>query len=88
MSYTFNGCSSLISLDITNFDRGKVTSMSNMLSECSALISLEISYFDTRNAQIMNLMFYKCSFLHHWMSPIGTYKILHHLVIFLIIAFP
>ena len=47
MSYMFNKCSSLTSLDLSNFDTSKVTNMSDMFNGCSGLISLDLSNWDT-----------------------------------------
>ena len=41
MSGMFNSCSSLTSLDVSNFDTSKVTSMDSMFSGCSKLTSLD-----------------------------------------------
>ena len=43
----FSGCSSLTSLDLSNFDTSQVTSMAGMFSECSSLTILDLSSFDT-----------------------------------------
>ena len=43
----FYGCSSLKSLDLSNFDTSKVTYMSYMFYECTSLESLDISNFYT-----------------------------------------
>ena len=43
----FNGCSSLPSLDVTNFDTSNVTTMASMFMSCSSLPSLDVTNFDT-----------------------------------------
>ena len=59
----FSNCSSLASLDVSGFDTGKVTNMSNMFSGCSKLTSLDLSSFDTENVTNMSYMFSSCSSL-------------------------
>ena len=62
-SYMFAGCSSLTSLDFSNFDTSKVTNMDSMFIYCSSLTSLDLSNFDTSNVTSMSYMFYYCSSL-------------------------
>ena len=57
----FNGCSSLISLDVTKFNTEKVTNMSYMFYNCKALTSLDVTNFNSENVTNMNRMFYQCS---------------------------
>ena len=59
----FYTCTSLTSLDVSNFDTSKVTNMSNMFYTCSSLTSLDVSNFDTSNVTWMSNMFEKCSSL-------------------------
>ena len=59
----FNGCSSLISLDVTNFNTENVTSMRDMFNGCSSLISLDVTNFNTENVTSMRDMFNGCSSL-------------------------
>ena len=63
MSSMFYNCSSLTSLDLSNFDTSNVTNMSSMFSNCSSLTSLDLSNFDTSNVTDMDTMFYNCSSL-------------------------
>ena len=69
MNSMFYGCSSLTSLDLTNFNTSKVINMSNMFKGCSKIKSLDLSDFDTSNVtgnyslDGMNQMFYDCSSL-------------------------
>ena len=60
MSYMFNNCPGLTSLDVSNFNTQKVEDMSEMFSVCSGLKSLNVSHFDTQNVKNMNSMFYSC----------------------------
>ena len=59
----FTGCSSLTSINLSNFNTSQVTEMFGMFAGCSSLTSLELSNFDTSQVQNMNYMFYKCSSL-------------------------
>ena len=45
MGYMFSNCRSLISLDLSNFNTQKVSSMNYMFSGCSSLIYIDISGF-------------------------------------------
>ena len=60
MSYMFYNCSSLTSLDVTNFDTSKVTDMSYMFYGCNSLISLDLRNFNTSKATNMSKMFSEC----------------------------
>ena len=59
----FYDCSNLTSLDVSNFDTSKVTSMSSMFMDCSGLTSLDLSSFDTSNVMNMQYMFGWCDTL-------------------------
>ena len=63
MSYMFNQCSSLTSLNISNFNTNNVQNMFFMFGECSALNFLNLSNFNTNNANNMKNMFSGCSSL-------------------------
>ena len=63
MSYMFYNCSSLISLNLLNFNTNNVKDMSYMFYNCSSLINLDLSYFDTNNVENMKYMFCNCSSL-------------------------
>ena len=60
MSYMFEECSSLTSLDVSNFDTSQVTDMSYMFQYCSELTSLDVSKFDTSKVTDMSSMFVSC----------------------------
>ena len=47
MSYMFYECTSLESLDLSNFDTSSVTNMAFMFYRCSSLKSLDLSKFAT-----------------------------------------
>ena len=61
MSWMFNDCSKLISLDLSNFDTSNVKNMRYMLDDCSSLTSIDLSNFNTSNVNDMNNMFCNCS---------------------------
>ena len=53
----FNECSSLISLNLSNFNTNNVQNMSYMFNKCSSLISLNLSNFNTNNVKDMTGIF-------------------------------
>ena len=57
MGLMFYGCSSLTSLDISNFDTSNVTDMQYMFYGCTALKSLDVSGFDTSKVKNFTAMF-------------------------------
>ena len=59
----FYNCSSLTTLDVSNFKTDNVTNMSDMFRDCSSLTTLDVSNFKTENATSMLCMFYNCSSL-------------------------
>lgn len=61
MRAMFSGCSSLTSLDVSNFKTQNVTNMGYMFATCSALTSLDVSNFNTHNVTNMSWMFQLCS---------------------------
>lgn len=63
MGRMFNGCTSLASLDLSNFNTSNVTSMSDVFNRCSSLTSLDVSNFDTSKVVSMSGMFNGCSSL-------------------------
>ena len=63
MSFMFDGCSSLTSLDVSGFKTDKVTDMSYMFGGCSNLTSLDVSGFKTDNVTDMSGLFDDCSSL-------------------------
>ena len=58
---SYHGCSSLASLDLSNFDTSAVTDMGEMFSSCTALTSLDLSSFDTSAVTDMTAMFSGCN---------------------------
>ena len=63
MNSMFNGCSSLTSLNVNNWNTSKVTNMGYMFNGCSKLTSLDVSNFNTSNVTTMAGMFNGCSSL-------------------------
>ena len=57
MSFMFCGCSSLTSLNLSNFNTNNVNNMSAMFHNCSSLTSLNLSNFNTNNVTNMSYMF-------------------------------
>ena len=57
----FSYCSSLTSLDLSNFNTSNVTDMSYMFYDCEKLTSLDVSNFDTSKVTTMLGMFFNCS---------------------------
>ena len=53
----FSNCSSLTSLNLSNFNTNNVTNMSGMFYNCSSLTSLNLSNFNTNNVTNMSYMF-------------------------------
>ena len=60
MSYMFNNCSGLTSLDLSNWNTSNVTNMGIMFNNCSELTSLDLSNWNTSNVTNMGAMFYSC----------------------------
>ena len=53
----FSYCSSLTSLDLSNFNTNNVTKMNSMFSYCSSLTSINLSNFNTKNVEYMEDIF-------------------------------
>ena len=63
MNNMFNGCSSLTSLDLSNFNTSNVTNMGSMFHGCSSLTSLDLSNWNTSNVTRAYNRFYNCTSL-------------------------
>ena len=61
MSYMFDNCSNLTTLDLSNFNTSSVTDMGGMFKNCSGLTSLDLSNFNTSSVTDMGGMFNNCS---------------------------
>lgn len=69
MKGMFEGCTSLTSLNLSNFDTSKVIYMGGMFANCSSLVSFDISNFNTQAVQHMEGMFYGTSNLTNYSLP-------------------
>ena len=61
--FMFSGCSSLISIDLSNFNSINVIDMSCFFSGCSSLTNIDFSNFNTNKVTNMRGMFSGCSSL-------------------------
>ncbi|MFC7252774.1 BspA family leucine-rich repeat surface protein [Bombilactobacillus mellifer] len=75
MSYMFNSCQNLTSLDLSNFNTINVTDMSWMFEDCWELINLDLSNFNTTNVTDMHDMFYGCGLTSLDLSSFNTSKV-------------
>jgi surface protein len=56
MSYAFNQCSELMSLDLSSFKTSKVVNMTGMFNNCYQLMSVNLLSFDTSSVKSMNVI--------------------------------
>ena len=56
----FDGCESLSSIDMSNFDTKNVKNMEKLFNSCYSLKSIDLSNFNTQNVTNMIYMFYDC----------------------------
>ena len=63
MNYMFFQCTSLTSLDLSNFNTSNAQNMRRFFVDVHPLISLDLSNFDTSNIKDMSFMFAYCSSL-------------------------
>ena len=63
MDSMFDGCSSLVSLDVSNWNTSSVYSMYSMFNSCRLLATLDVSNWDVSSVTNMGRMFYTCSSL-------------------------
>ena len=75
MSFMFNDCRNLTSLDVSQFDTSKVTNMSSMFMSCGRLTNLDVSSFDTSNVTNMGFMFNGCGLTSLDVSSFNTSKV-------------
>ena len=61
----FSFCSSLVLLNLSNFNTQNVTNMDYMLYNCSSLTSLDLSNFINKEDTSMENMFYNCFYLKY-----------------------
>ena len=62
-NYLFYNCSSMINIDLSDFDAKNVTDMSYMFYQCSSLINIDASYLNSQNVLDMSYLFCNCSSL-------------------------
>ena len=60
---SFNGCTSLTAIDLSNFDTSTIKTMRGMFYGCKSLTSLDVSSFNTSAVTNMTNMFYGCTSL-------------------------
>ena len=60
----FRGCSSLINIDLSNFNTNNVTNMGGMFDGCSSLTNIDLSNFNTNKVTDMGGMFRNCPSLN------------------------
>jgi len=74
--YMFQGCSSLIDIDLSNFKSQNITFMGSMFMGCSFLININLHNFNTENATEIWNMFSGCSSLKNLdLSSFNTQKV-------------
>ena len=57
LTYAYEGCNGITSLNTTGWDTSKVTNMAGMFTGCAYLTSIDVSGFDTSNVTNMSKMF-------------------------------
>jgi surface protein len=63
LSYMFNGCTNLVSVNTENWDTSNVTDMTSMFQDCTSLTQLDLSNFNTAFVWSMSSMFWNCTSL-------------------------
>ena len=59
----FNNCLDIVSIDFSNFDSSKITTMNSMFSGCTSLVSVNFENFNTTSSKNMISMFKNCQSL-------------------------
>ncbi|MFQ3565344.1 BspA family leucine-rich repeat surface protein, partial [Lactococcus paracarnosus] len=59
----FRDCSSLVTLDLSNFTAEKVTDIRDMFRDCTSLLTVDLSKFNTKNVADMRGTFRGCTSL-------------------------
>ena len=76
MDYMFQGCDSLKSVILNNFETTKVISMKGLFYNCKNLYEVDLSNIDTSKVISMNSMFYYCKSLESLnLSNFNTKKV-------------
>lgn len=65
MSYMFDNCAYLVSVELSGLDTSNVTNMGRMFNSCQSLTSLTLTNFDTSSVTNMSYMFCYCPKLTH-----------------------
>ena len=60
MGWMFSHCTSLVALDLSNFNTSLVTNMGSMFSYCRSLNSLNLSNFEILNVEYFEEIFQRC----------------------------
>lgn len=63
MSYMFQNCRSLKTLDLSGLNTDNITNMNCMFDNCDSLISINLGSINTQNVTSMTYMFSKCQSL-------------------------
>ena len=81
MRSMFSGCTSLISIDLTNFKTSKLKNINFLFYECSSLISVNLSNWYTQNLVHMKYIFSKCPKIQFIdVSPFTNYEFYQNLL--------
>ncbi len=72
MSWMFQFCHHLTSIDLSNFNTANVNNMQGMFYGCDGLTSLDMSSFNTANVTDMSQMFIGCNVTNFDMSSFNT----------------
>lgn len=77
MSFMFDECWSLTSIDLSHFNTDKVTNMQYMFSNCRGLTNLDLSKFNTEKVKFTSGMFRGCKGLTNLdLTKLNTGKVL------------
>ena len=60
MKELFYGCSSIKSINLTNFNTRNVLYMDSMFYQCKSLLKIYLNSFNTKNLRSSSYMFYEC----------------------------
>jgi surface protein len=63
MDSAFSGCTSLESIDLTNFEAPLLTNMNNAFFHCSSLKGIDLSYINSSSITFINRIFCGCNSL-------------------------
>ena len=59
----FFGCSSLVNINLSNFNTKNFINMTGMFAGCNSLLNIDLSTFNTQNVKDMSFLFSECKFL-------------------------